>query len=292
MASIVVIGSINADQLVMTDIVPKMGETVIGSSFKIAAGGKGANQAIATSRLGANVSFIGCIGSDSNGSFLLQNFTKNNVNTDGIKTLDDMSTGIASITICNGTNSIIVVPGANYRVDKDLIDKNINIILKSKIVLLQLEIPIETVKYIVDICYEHHIKVILNPAPAFKLSNDIIDKVSYLTPNEYEAQTIFNTNDFESLVSSYPNKLIITLGENGVMYHDGNSVKKIPAYKVDVVDTTGAGDTFNGALAYKLMNDATLEEALPFANKASSLKIKHVGAQSGMPTLKEMEEFK
>jgi ribokinase len=292
MASIVVIGSINADQLVMTDIVPKMGETVMGSSFKIAAGGKGANQAIAASRLGANVFFIGCIGSDSNGSFLLQNFTKNNVNTDGIKTLDDMSTGIASITICNGTNSIIVVPGANYFVDKDLIDKNIDIILKSKIVLLQLEIPIETVKYIIDICYKHHIKVILNPAPAFKLSKDIIDKVSYLTPNEYETQTIFNTNDFESLVSIYPNKLIITLGENGVMYHDGNSVKKIPAYKVEVVDTTGAGDTFNGALAYKLMNDANLEEALTFANKAASLKIKHVGAQSGMPTLKEMEEFK
>jgi ribokinase len=292
MASIVVIGSINADQLIMTDIVPKMGETVMGSSFKIAAGGKGANQAIAASRLGANVFFIGYIGSDSSGSFLLQNFTKNNVNTDGIKTLNDISTGIAAITICNGTNSIIVVPGANYFVDKDLIDKNIDIILKSKIVLLQLEIPIETVKYIIDICYKHHIKVILNPAPAFKLSNDIIDKVSYLTPNEYETQTIFNTNDFESLVSIYPNKLIITLGENGVMYHDGNSVKKIPAYKVEVVDTTGAGDTFNGALAYKLMNDANLEEALTFANKAASLKIKHVGAQSGMPTLKEMEEFK
>ena len=163
-------------------------------------------------------------------------------------------------------------------------------ILKANLVLLQLEIPLDTVEYIVDICYENKIPVILNPAPAFKLKESIIDKVTYLTPNEHETETIFNTNDFDSLVTKYPNKLIITLGEKGLMYFDGEKVINIPANKVEVVDTTGAGDTFNGALAYKLVNNASLKDSLIFANKAASLKIKQVGAQNGMPTLSEMEE--
>ncbi|HHT37910.1 MAG TPA: ribokinase [Mollicutes bacterium] len=290
MAPILVVGSINADQVVVTDIVPRLGETVIGKSFKIVPGGKGANQAVAASRLGADVSFIGCVGNDTNGTFLLNNFKNNNVITDGIKIIDNASSGIAAITVCEGKNSIIVAPGANYHVTKEIIDEKIDLILKANLVLLQLEIPLDTVEYIVDICYENKIPVILNPAPAFKLKESIIDKVTYLTPNEHETETIFNTNDFDSLVTKYPNKLIITLGEKGLMYFDGEKVINIPANKVEVVDTTGAGDTFNGALAYKLVNNASLKDSLIFANKAASLKIKQVGAQNGMPTLSEMEE--
>jgi ribokinase len=289
MIDVLVIGSINADQVVRTNRIPNIGETIIGASFDVVPGGKGANQAVAASRLGAKTDFIGCVGNDSNGEYLIKNFIDNKVSVDSINKTNT-STGVACITVCNGENSIIVVPGANFLVDKSIIDKNIDKIKNSKIVLLQLEIPLETVRYIVNICYENNVKVILNPAPYVELDKEIIDKVTYLTPNEHEAELMFNSNKYDEIVSMYPNKLIITLGEMGAMFHDGEKVVLVPAIKVDVVDTTGAGDTFNGALAVGIINGYSLEQCIRYANKAASLKIKKLGAQTGMPTKEEMED--
>ena len=235
--SVLVIGSINADQVVITNRIPNMGETVVGTSFKIVPGGKGANQAVAASRLGEKTDFIGCVGDDTNGTFLLQNFTDNNIDISNIKKVSDTTTGIAVITVCNGENRIIVVPGANELVDKQLIDEKIDLIKNSKAVILQLEIPYETVKYIVDICHQNNIMVVLNPAPAYKLDEDIINKVTYLTPNEHEAEYIFGSNNYEELVYKYHNKLVITLGEKGAIFNDGKENVVVPANKVEVVDT-------------------------------------------------------
>lgn len=289
MIDVMVIGSINLDQVVITKNVPALGETLMGIDYKAVPGGKGANQAIAASRLGAHVSFVGCVGDDANGTFLIDNFVKNNVDISSIIKRKDVPTGIAAIRVCQGQNSIIVVPGANFTADKDLIDQHLNKILQAKIVLLQLEIPYETVKYIVDVCYQHHIPVILNPAPAHKLDMDIINKVTYLTPNEHEAEMIFGSDDYEALVAKYPNKLIITLGDKGAIFNDDYKTVKVEAYQVPVVDTTGAGDTFNGALAVKLISGSSIVDSIKFANKASAFKIQKTGAQTGMPTKKEME---
>lgn len=291
MTDLIVIGSTNVDQVVMTNRLPNIGETVVGNEFKVVPGGKGANQAISAARLGVNVEFIGCVGNDSNGTFLIENFNKNNVKTESISILKNVSTGIASIRVCKGENSIIVVPGANFSITKEMIDQNIKKILNSKMVLIQLEIPINVVEYIVNICFENKIPVILNPAPAMKLDDKIIDKVNFITPNEHETKIIFETDNFEKIVKAYPNKLIITLGERGALYSDGNKVYQIPAYDVNAIDTTGAGDTFNGALATALINRENIKNAIKFANKASALKIQKMGAQAGMPTLEEMEEF-
>lgn len=280
---IVVIGSINTDLITTSENFPKVGETLIGSDFKTLPGGKGANQAVCAAKLGEKVSFIGCLGNDSNGGFALENFAVNNINTNGIEVIETIPSGVAQITVAENDNSIIVVPGANAEVTKEVVDKNISILESAKVVLLQLEIPIETVEYVIDICHEKGIKVILNPAPAQKLSENIIEKVSYLTPNETELELIFN-EDKDSVLKQYPNKVIMTAGGDGVFYHNGESVVHIESEKVDVVDTTGAGDTFNGALAVGLIKDLDLEQSIKNANKIASLAVQELGAQTAMPS--------
>lgn len=290
MTDVLVIGSINADQVVVTDSVPKKGETVIGKTFTVVPGGKGANQAVAASRLGSKTDFIGCVGNDSNGDFLLDNFKKNNISTDGVKRVDT-NTGVACITVNDNDNSIIVVPGANFFVNIHMIEENIQRIKSAKIVLLQLEIPKDTVEFIIDICYENNIKVLLNPAPFLELKRSTIDKVTYLTPNETEAKLLFGTDNYEELVKRYPNKLIITLGDKGAIFNDGIKNVIVPAREVEVVDTTGAGDTFNGAFASRIISGFSVLESIIYANKAASIKITKLGAQDGMPTKEVMEEI-
>lgn len=291
MNKIVVVGSINVDLVFTSNIRPKAGETVLGNDFKVIAGGKGANQAVAASKLGADVTMIGCVGKDGNGEFSLDNFNRVNVNTSCISTINGEPTGVANIIVAEDDNSIIVVPGANYKVDKDLIDKYKKHILEADIVLLQLEIPMDVVKYTLDFCYENNIKTVLNPAPAVKLDNCMIDRATFITPNEHECKIILGAekdSNIEDIIKKYPNKLMITMGEKGVMYYDGNEVVIVPAYKVEVVDTTGAGDTFNGAFARAIVNNYNLKDAINFANKASSKSVTKLGAQAGMPTLEEI----
>lgn len=285
---IVVIGSINIDMVTQSIKFPKTGETIIGDSFTTLHGGKGANQAICASRLGAEVDFIGCVGNDSNGIMSIDNFNNNKVNTRYIKKVSGTSTGVAMITVAEQDNSIIIVQGANGKVSKEIIDDYMHVIENAELVLLQLEIPIETVEYIVNVCFEKGIKTVLNPAPAHKLSKEVIEKVTYLTPNEMECSELFE-EDYISTMKKYPNKLIVTKGANGVDFFDGDEVVNIPAYKVDVVDTTGAGDSFNGALSVGLVNGMNLKEAIEYGNKVASKTVQKLGAQTAMPYKEDVE---
>jgi len=293
MNKIVVVGSINVDLVFTSDIRPKAGETVLGNDFKIIAGGKGANQAVAASKLGADVTMIGCVGDDANGQFSLDNFSSVNVNTSCINKINNIPTGVANIIVAENDNSIIVIAGANYKVDKSLIDNYKTEILNADIVLLQLEIPMDVVEYTLNLCYENNIKTVLNPAPAVLLSKNMIEKATYITPNEHECRIILGADkdtNIKDIIKEFPNKLMITMGEKGVMYFDGQDIITVPAYKVEVVDTTGAGDTFNGAFARAIVNGLELKDAINFANKASSKSVTKLGAQAGMPTLDELIE--
>lgn len=289
MGKVVVVGSINVDMVFTSDIRPNAGETVLGNTFSLIPGGKGANQAVAASKLGADSIMIGCVGLDANGDFAIDNLKSVNVNTDCIDIVHDSPTGVANIIVAENDNSIIVIPGANYKVDKGMIDKYKDIILSADIVLLQLEIPLEAVEYTLEICKNNNVKVLLNPAPAVELSSKMIESATYITPNEHELKEILGKDcDTEDEMKKYPNKLIVTLGSKGVKYFDGNELKLIPSYKVEVVDTTGAGDTFCGALAAALVRGDNIEEAIRFANKAAAYSITKLGAQSGMPTLEQL----
>lgn len=286
---ILVIGSANIDQVVNVKEYPKLGQTITSNSCDYFCGGKGANQAIAASRLSAKTMFIGCVGNDENGKLLIKNFKDNNVNTKKIEISKKSNTGIALITVYNGNNSIVVVPGSNYDVTCDKIIKNIDVIKNSKIVLLQNEIPIDTIEWIIDFCYNNNIKTILNPAPARIISEEIINKVTFLTPNENEIIDMFeNKYEMEDILKKYPNKIIVTLGSDGSKFFDGNEIIHIKSIPVNVVDTTGAGDTFNAAFAYSLINDRSIKESVEFANKVASIKVQKKGAQSGMPYLNEI----
>lgn len=288
MGKIVVIGSINVDLVFTSDKRPQAGETVMGKTFSLIPGGKGANQAVAASKLGADTYMIACVGNDSNGEFSLKNLNDMGVNTRGVKIVDEVPTGLANIIVADNDNSIIVIPGANYAIGKDLIDENKKLILSAGMVLLQLEIPMEVVEYVVDICFENKVRVLVNPAPAAPLKKSLIDRATYITPNEHELKLIFDNLDTDEVLKKYPNKLIVTMGSKGVKYHDGKEIRVIPSNKVDVVDTTGAGDTFCGALAAALVRGDSIRDAIIFANKTAAFAVTKLGAQSGMPVLADL----
>jgi ribokinase len=291
MNKIVVIGSINVDLVFISDIRPKVGETVLGNDFRTVAGGKGANQAVAATKLGADVTMIGCVGDDANGEFSLSNFKSLKVNISCINKIKDAPTGVANITIVDNDNSIIVISGANYKIDTELIDRYKKEILGSDLVMLQLEIPMDVIEYVINFCNDNNIKTILNPAPAVMLKRELIEKATYITPNEHECKIILGEDknaDINAILKRYPNKLIMTIGEKGVMYFDGEAIVIVPGYKVEAVDTTGAGDTFNGAFARAIVNNYNLKDAIEFANKAASKSVTKLGAQTGMPYLEDM----
>ncbi|MBM7607607.1 ribokinase [Lysinibacillus composti] len=284
---ITVIGSINMDIVVQTNIFPKQGETVLGELFTTIPGGKGANQAIAASRLGSNVQMIGAVGQDSFGTELYENLINENINVIGI-TKTKNTTGIANILLHENDNRIIVVPGANFDVSKEMVDANLEMIKQSKLVMLQLEIPVETIEYVLSLCEDYQVPVLLNPAPAGNFKKEWIEKVTYLTPNETECEEIFGAN-FETVLSQYPNKIIVTLGSEGAAYSDGKNIVRVPGFKTTAVDTTGAGDTFNGALAYAICSGINLKDSVRFANIAASISVEKFGAQGGMPNLEAVK---
>lgn len=283
-----VVGSINMDMVVTAKRLPSKGETIKGNDISYIPGGKGANQAVAAARLGAEVEMFGCVGNDENGRILIENLNKEGINTRNIQKIDHITTGIAIITVAESDNSIIVVAGANNMVDKVYVDSISNDLLACDMVVLQHEIPQETVEYVIHLCHEHHIKVVLNPAPARPVGKEIIDMVNYLTPNEHEAVIIFGADkNFEDLLKQYPEKLIITQGEKGVsVCQKSGEILLVPARKANVVDTTGAGDTLNGAFTVAISNNKNIADALRFANVAASLSTEKFGAQGGMPSCK------
>ncbi|TWD94582.1 ribokinase [Neobacillus bataviensis] len=269
---------------------PSKGETILGESFKTVPGGKGANQAVAASRLGAEVYMVGCVGDDAFGKAILENFKKNNVFTTYVEPVTGMESGTAHITLAEGDNSIIVVKGANNYVTPEFVEKALDVIRESDIVLIQQEIPEETVEYVSEKCHQFGVPLLLNPAPARPIRKEVIEKAAYLTPNELEASILFDKKNLHESLIEYPNKVFITEGKNGVRFHNGEKEIVVPSYPVEALDTTGAGDTFNAAFAVALAEGKSFEESIRFANRAASLSVTKFGAQGGMPTRKEVEE--
>ncbi|KOS30429.1 ribokinase [Bacillus anthracis] len=293
MPNIPVKGSISMDLVAVSKKRPKAGETVIGEAFHTIPGGKGANQAVAAARLGANVAMVGAVGDDNYGTVVKRNLENERVFIDYVVPVTDAATGIAHIDLAEEDNSIVVVQGANALVNESVVNRSKDLLIKADMVVLQLEIPLETVKYVLAICQEHKIPVMLNPAPAqVKLSEDILEKTTYITPNEHECRIVLDdfTSPIEDLLAKYPNKLLMTEGSNGVRFHNGTEIVHVPSIAVDVVDTTGAGDTFNGALAVALSEGETLQKAIRFANIAGGLSVTKLGAQGGMPTRDRVRE--
>lgn len=289
MKRILVIGSVSTDFVVTTDHKPNQGETVFGKNFEISFGGKGANQAVAASRLGADVGMIGLVGDDIFGKEIIENLNKNRVNTENVEPVPHEVSGSAHIILYEKDNSIIVVPGANNQLDKTKIENLRDNIKQYDLVIIQNEIPQLTNEKIIQICWEEKIPTIYNPAPARKLAKEWIEKVTYLTPNEHEFTILFPDKKLSEALREYPNQLVITLGSKGSVFFNGEKEIHIPAYKVEPIDTTGAGDTFNGAMAVGLINGMTLEDSLKLANLSAAYSVQKFGAQGGMPTLNQLK---
>lgn len=290
MSKITVIGSISTDFVVTADKRPEVGETITGKAFNTTFGGKGANQAVASARLGGDVYMAGTVGTDIFATELLANLSKNNIHVDYVEPVTHVPSGSAHITIVDGDNSIVYIPGANNAIDTKRIERLSELIKTSTIVVVQNELPQEVVDQIIEMCYESNVKVVYNPAPARKVNQSVLEKATYLTPNESEFKLLFPELTISEGLAKYPNQLIITMGSKGVYYHDGTSEKQISSYTVTPVDTTGAGDTFNGAFAVALTAGLDLESSIRFGNLAASLSIQKFGAQGGMPSLIEMKE--
>ena len=291
MGHISVIGSCNMDITVEADRRPGAGETVMGNRLIVSPGGKGANQAVAAARLGYEVYMVGCVGDDAYGKMMLDALAKSGVKTDYVETLDNVTTGTAHITLAEGDNSIIVIKGANALVSRAIIDKDWDVISKSSLVMLQHEIPMDTIGYIIDRCYEAGVPVMLNPAPYMDIPQEWIDKVTYLTPNEHEAALLFDGMDRDEILKSQAGKVIMTAGGDGVLYGENDEIVHVAGFTVPVVDTTGAGDTFNGAFAVGRCEGMSVKEAIRFANAAAALSIGKIGAQGGMPWRDEVEDM-
>ena len=299
MKKICIIGSIGYDLTTYMYQFPKAGETIVGKKFIQNPGGKGDNQAIAASRAGGDVTFIGAVGDDNYGELLKKSLEANSVKSH-LKIVPNMSSQIATILIDEtGENRIVIVPGANNFVDKKQIDDNFDIIKECDIILMQLEIPMETVEYIVDKFYELNKILILNPAPGAELSDNIIKKCTYLTPNENEIGLItkmpYDTIDniklaAKSLIDKGAQNVLVTLGEKGAYLKNKNDDIIIPTMKVKAVDTTGAGDCFNGVFAMYLALGKSVIEAIKYANVASSISVTRPGTVPSLPYKEEVEE--
>ncbi|AJS57666.1 ribokinase [Paenibacillus sp. IHBB 10380] len=283
---ITVVGSINMDLVTITSQVPKSGETLFGDQFQMNPGGKGANQAVAAARLGAHVQMIGCVGNDIFGKDILEHLQDEGIDVSNVEPVTDV-TGTATIIVSNQDNSIIVVPAANSHVTASFVNSKRDVIADSDILILQLEIPLEAVQKAVEIAKENGVTVILNPAPMQELPSELIKNVNYLTPNEHEQMLLKRERTEEELEG----KLIVTKGSQGVTILEATRDINIPAYPINVVDTTGAGDAFNGGLALALSKGFTLREACKYGNAVAALSTTKLGAQTGMPTGEEVAEF-
>lgn len=297
---IAVVGSSNVDLVIRTSRHPSQGETVFGNKFFMCPGGKGANQAVVASKLGAKVNFISCVGNDFFGDLIIKNLKKEGIETKSIIRTSKTSSGIALIIVDKkGENSIVVSPGANYKLNKKDIEKHKSLIFSSDILVLQLEIPIPVIQYTIKLAKKKNIPVILNPAPAKELSEDLLEKVDILTPNEIELQKLTGEK-LKSMSSikkaSYKlinygiKAVIVTLGKKGALLVSKDFCKLIPSIKVKAIDTTGAGDAFTGGLAFALVKGKGLKEAVYFANIVAALTVTKIGAQSS-PTKNEIRNF-
>ncbi len=298
--SIIVIGSLNYDIILKQKRFPKIGETYTADSITFCNGGKGANQAVQASKLGADTIMIGCIGNDNFGTELIKGLEKYKVNINYIRKTDT-NTGIGIVNALeNGELTATISRGANYDLNIEDINKISDIIRNSKILILQLEIPIKVVEYAIDLASRNEVFVILNAAPASKIDDRVLSKVDCLVVNETEASFYlgiedgnfeFSEEDCKKLFSKIKKLLIITLGKKGSIIYDGEIMNKIESHKVDAIETTGAGDSFVGAFAYKLLNGSSYLEAAKFSSMVSALTVTKIGAQDAMPTYNEIKKY-
>jgi ribokinase len=299
---IVVVGSINTDLVSLTEKIPLAGETVLGSDFKIYPGGKGANQAVAIARLGYPVRMIGRVGTDSFGRDALQHLKSDGVGVELVGTSDG-SSGIAVICVsAKGENSIIVTPGANATLTPSDVNKHISVIRGASAVLAQLEIPIETVEYLGELCAQEGVPFLLDPAPAAILSDSLFSKITWFTPNQTEAAfyangpvagTQFKPSAIaDELLRKGAHGVVLKMGAEGVsLFNKESALQFIPAYAVQPIDTTAAGDAFNGGFAVGLAKGMSPIESARFASAVAGISVTRRGAQSSMPTLEEVEQF-
>jgi len=295
---IVVIGSTNMDMVVKASHIPVPGETVLGGAFLMNPGGKGANQAVTVARLGGEVSFISKVGNDVFGRQSSQTFVEEGIDTSGLLSDGSIPSGVALITVDqHGENSIVVASGANLNLSPEDVENSLATIPNISILLMQLEIPMETVKYAAQYASTHGIKVILNPAPANAYISELFQLIDIITPNYKEAEMLSGivVNDIqsaneaaESIHRQGVKNVIITLGAKGAVLLNEAGFHVIPATKVDAVDTTAAGDVFNGALAVAIAEGKDMLTAIQFACQAASITVTRMGAQSSIPYRKEI----
>ena len=299
-AHIVVIGSLNMDLVVQSPRHPNPGETLIGTSFHTLPGGKGANQAVAAARMGAEVTMIGCVGADAFGDQLIENLGAALVDTARIRRAEE-STGVALITVSEaGANTIVVVPGANFAVSPEQIRANEDVIRRADAVLLQLEIPLPAVKAAAELAHAHGVPVLLNPAPAQPLARDLLQHVSYLIPNEHEAALLIGAAPGKqnepgeaaaALQAMGVGSVVITLGEQGAILFDGAAAHTVPAFPVRAIDSTAAGDAFVGAFAVALSEGRSPADALTWGCAAGALACTVLGAQPSLPQRQRVEHL-
>lgn len=301
MKKALVIGSLNMDITAKVKNLPKLGETIFSNNFYESCGGKGANQAVAISKLGMKTEMIGMVGTDEQGENLINNLKKYNVKSDNIIRRPGL-TGRAIILVDeNGNNSIVVIPGNNFKITEKDIDEKVNIINESDIIILQNEIPLKVVGYILKKSKELNKVTVFNPAPATCLNDDIYRNTDYLILNETEMEEIFsisleNNKYIEKLLNEKKLKniknIILTLGESGsILFDSEDNIKKYEAYKVKAIDTTAAGDSFIGAFVLKLCETGNKEQAIKYATAVSAIVVTKQGAQDSIPTTEEIEIF-
>lgn len=298
-APILVIGSSNTDMVIKSPHLPAPGETILGGTFFMAAGGKGANQAVAASRLGGKVAFIAKLGNDIFGQQALDLFKKEKLDISAVTLDKKAASGVALINVDDkGENCIAVASGANANLLPADVKKSKSLIESASIVLMQLETPLDTIRYAASIAAAKNKTVILNPAPACNLPDDLYQHISIITPNEHEAgmltgTTVRNTDDAKKACETLNEKgvatVIITLGAKGALIYHENKFRQVAAPKVKAVDTTAAGDVFNGALAVALAENKNIKEAVQFACKAASIAVTRLGAQASAPYRKEVK---
>lgn len=299
--NILVIGSLMMDQIVLTERMPRKGETIIGEKFIKMPGGKGANQAVAAARLGADIKMAGMVGDDENGQMFIDILNNENIDTSAIISDKTSTTGIGVVmTERNGDNRIIVIPGANLVYSLDDLKKIKEKIKKADLLILQLEIDLHVVQMAVNFAYEFGVEVLLNPAPAHEISDELLSKVTYLTPNETELEiltglTVSNTSEAivaaKLLLSKKVKNVIVTLGDKGALIVNKDKVNHIKGFAVKPVNTVAAGDAFNGGFAVQILNGSSIDDAVKYANAVGGLAVTKEGAIPSIPTKEEVEEF-
>ncbi|PAU37114.1 ribokinase [Vibrio coralliilyticus] len=301
MNKLVVLGSVNADHVLQVPSFPRPGETLHGRNYQVIPGGKGANQAVAAARLNADTGFIACVGDDAFGINIRENFKMDNINIAGVKMQPNCPTGIAMIQVAeSGENSICISAEANAKLTEDAIEVDLERIRQANYLLMQLETPMCGIEKAAQVAKASRTNIILNPAPARELSDELLACIDVITPNETEAEvltgvTVTDNESVQEAANALHRKgieiVLITLGAKGVWLSQNGRGELIPGFRVEATDTTAAGDTFNGALVTGLLEDLPLESAIKFAHAAAAISVTRFGAQTSIPSRDEVDAF-